>query len=130
MLQSYARVRQHPTLNDIGLKQQAELFAWLQANGNQPLVLDGNELRKNPRGVLQQLCRALNIPFQEAMLTWPVGPRPEDGIWAPYWYAQVHQSTGFNPPDTTSSSLPAYLQETYQAALPFYKTLKNHSLLA
>src|SRR3712207_6269242 len=70
MLQSYARVRQHPTLNDIGLKQQAELFGWLQAAGNQPIVLDGNELRKNPRGVLQQLCFALNIPFQEAMLTW------------------------------------------------------------
>lgn len=130
MLYSYAQVRQHLTLNDIGIKQQAELFAWLQAAGESPVVLDGNELRQNPRGVLRQLCAMLNIPFREEMLSWPAGPRPEDGIWAPHWYAQVHQSTGFRPPDSACPALPAALQATYAAALPFYTFLKNHALLA
>ncbi len=130
MLLSYAKVRQHPTLNDIGLKQQAELFSWLQAQGQLPVVLDGNELRKNPAGVLAQLCARLNLPFTDNMLSWPAGPRVEDGCWAPYWYAKVHQSTGFMLPDNTLATLPASLRETYASALPFYNTLKNHAILA
>ncbi|QMU28631.1 hypothetical protein HUW48_11535 [Adhaeribacter radiodurans] len=130
MLLSYAKVREEPTLNDIGLKQQAELFTWLQAEGQNPLVLDGNELRKNPEHVLQQLCDGLGLPFNQAMLNWPAGPRAEDGCWAPFWYAKVHQSTKFMAPDTDSSPLPNSLRATYEAALPYYTTLKQYALLA
>lgn len=28
------------------------------------------------------------------MLSWPAGPKPYDGVWAPWWYAQTHRSTG------------------------------------
>jgi hypothetical protein len=31
------------------------------------------------------------------MLHWPPGPRASDGVWAPYWYASVQNSTGFEP---------------------------------
>jgi Sulfotransferase domain len=31
------------------------------------------------------------------MLRWPAGPRDSDGAWAPYWYAAVWKSTGFEP---------------------------------
>ncbi|MDQ4141567.1 MAG: hypothetical protein M3142_13740 [Bacteroidota bacterium] len=130
MLLSYAKVREQPTLNDIGLKQQAELFAWLQAEGQPPIVLDGNELRKNPGTVLKQLCERLGLPFTEAMLSWQEGPRVEDGCWAPYWYTKVHQSTNFMPPDADRTSLPNHLLDTYQEALPYYKTLKKYALLA
>ncbi|MEJ1935629.1 hypothetical protein WDZ92_36015, partial [Nostoc sp. NIES-2111] len=33
------------------------------------------------------LCLALGIPFDEAMLAWPAGPRASDGVWAPAWVA-------------------------------------------
>ncbi|PSR52772.1 sulfotransferase family protein [Adhaeribacter arboris] len=130
MLLSYAKVREQPTLNDIGLKQQAELFAWLQAEGQQPIVLDGNELRKNPSVILEKLCEQLGLPFTKAMLSWPAGPRAEDGCWAPYWYTQVHQSTNFMPPEPDTTSLPNYLLHTYEEALPYYTTLKNYALKA
>jgi hypothetical protein len=29
---------------------------------------------------------------------WKAGPRPEDGVWAPWWYSTVHKSTEFTPP--------------------------------
>lgn len=130
MLLSYNKVREYPTLNDIGLQQQASFFSWLQVQGKQPLVIDGNELRKNPRSVLQQLCTKLALPFVEDMLEWPAGPRSEDGIWAPYWYAQVHQSTKFLPPEIDLTPLPATLQQTYEAALPYYNTLKSNAITA
>jgi len=47
--------------------------------------------------VLSQLCAAVGIEFDEAMLSWPPGPRSEDGVWAPHWYAAVERSTGFDP---------------------------------
>lgn len=30
------------------------------------------------------------------MLSWPAGPKPYDGVWAPWWYTNTHKSTGFN----------------------------------
>lgn len=31
-------------------------------------------------------------------LRWEAGPIPEDGVWAPWWYKSVHESTGFSSP--------------------------------
>ena len=45
--------------------------------------------------MLRKLCAAIDLPFDPAMLSWPAGPRSEDGIWAKHWYGVVHQSTGF-----------------------------------
>ena len=30
------------------------------------------------------------------MLKWSEGPKKADGIWAKYWYKNVHNSKGFN----------------------------------
>ncbi len=128
MLVSYAKVRTQPTLADIGLRHQADLFGQLAAAGQSPLVLDGNEVRKNPEGVLTKLCGALGIPFTEKMLRWPAGPRPEDGVWARHWYANVHQSTGFLPPDPGVVQVPPHLEPVYAAALPYYHQLRQHAI--
>jgi hypothetical protein len=128
MLVSYAKVRTQPTLADIGLGHQAGLYGQLAATGQSPLVLDGNEVRKNPEGVLKKLCAALGIPFTEQMLHWPAGPRPEDGVWARHWYANVHQSTGFLPPDLRAVEVPPHLEPVYAAALPYYHQLRRHAI--
>jgi len=130
MLVSYAKVREQPTLNDIGLQHQAEIYTWLNSVGQQPIVLDGNEIRKNPEQVLRQLCARLNINFTEAMLQWPAAPRPEDGVWAPYWYRNVHQSTHFMPPDKAENAVPKHLMSVYEAALPYYQLLHEKAIKA
>ena len=48
------------------------------------------------------LCSALGLAWDPAMLSWAAGARPEDGVWAPWWYGTTHQSTGFTPPDGAS----------------------------
>ncbi len=130
MLVSYAKVRAQPTLEDIGLKHQAHLYGQLLATGAAPLVLDGNEVRKNPESVLGQLCAKLTIPFTGEMLHWPAGPRPEDGVWAKHWYDKVHRSTHFLPPDPHSAEVPDHLRQVYDAALPYYTQLREHSITA
>jgi LPS sulfotransferase NodH len=72
-------------MQDIGLARQYELWYWLKKEGLDPVVLDSGELLKDPEMVLTKLCEKIKIPFDPAMLSWPAGARPEDGIWAKYW---------------------------------------------
>jgi hypothetical protein len=111
-------------LADLGFVQQAELFDQVaQWQGTHPLVVDSFDIRANPRDTLTKLCAALNIPFTEAMLHWPAGPKPFDGVWAPHWYNAVHQSTGLDEPEGPLPDLPAQFQKLADAAMPHYEKL-------
>ena len=59
-----------------------------------PPVVLSEDLVSQPEGTLRALCAALGIPWDRAMLSWPTGARPEDGCWAPWWYASTHNATG------------------------------------
>jgi hypothetical protein len=54
------------------------------------------------------------------MLAWPAGGRPEDGVWAKYWYHRVHASTGWSPSTSKSGALP----EVDEGFLPFIEELE------
>ncbi|TDM04993.1 MAG: sulfotransferase family protein [Ideonella sp. MAG2] len=95
---SYLKSRAEVTPEDIGLLQQAQLFEAISAHqGRAPLVIDADDFLQQPGAYLQAICKALGITFMPCMLSWPVGPRPSDGVWAPYWYEAVWRSTGFEP---------------------------------
>jgi hypothetical protein len=120
---SYAKVRNAPTLDELGYVQQAELFGLYGGP-----VVDAVDLLRDPRGVLKRLCAALDIPFDRAMLAWPPGRRDTDGVWAPYWYAEVERSTGFGPYTEKPSDVPEHLQSLVEEARPFYAALASHRL--
>jgi hypothetical protein len=120
---SYAKVRQAPTLADLGYAQQVEIF---RAYGGP--VLDAADLLRDPPAVLGQLCAALGITFDPAMLSWPPGRRDTDGVWAPHWYASVEASTGFAPYDPRPASVPAHLRPLVEACQPYYDELAAHRI--
>jgi hypothetical protein len=127
VLRSYAARRDSVTLDDIGFRQQAELFdAVCDRTGCAPPVIDAADILENPRAALGGLCAALGIPFLPAMLHWPAGPRRTDGVWAPAWYGAVQQSTGFVAPPRTAPTLPAALQTIADAASPYYARLARN----
>jgi hypothetical protein len=124
---SYARKRENPTLMDIGFVQQAELFDQVaDMFGKTPTVIDSATIRDNPRAALSGLCAKLGIPFTDAMLTWPIGPKPYDGVWAPHWYGAVHRSTGFEDPEGPLPVLDAAAQSLVDQALPYYQRLEKY----
>lgn len=86
-----------------GLPAQMAILDRIEAEGGHPVVVDSDEVLGDPAGVLAELCARVDIPFTDRMLTWPAGPKPEDGVWAPHWYASVHRSTGFGPPTPAST---------------------------
>ena len=128
LLLSYTQVIDQPTPEDIGFPQAVDLFDELEIGGRLAAVLETERLLRNPEGVLQQLCERLEIPFDPAMLSWPAGARPEDGVWASHWYAGVHRSTGFQPFQPKAEALPNHLEPVLHACLPAYEYLLPHAL--
>jgi hypothetical protein len=64
------------------------------------------------------------------MLSWKPGPRLEDGIWAKHWYANVHQSTGFQQQPTSTRPLADFLRPLYEESLPLYDTMFQYAIKA
>lgn len=130
MLPSLDRIVPEPGLADTGLKRQVELFEALESQGQKPFCIDARELLADPAGVLGQACERLGLEFLPAMLGWPSGPRPEDGVWAPYWYGNVHRSRGFKPWRPPSSPFPDSLRDLLDECRPYYQQLFASALRA
>jgi len=129
VLASYARKWSDVTLRGIGFVEQAEIFDMVAQNlGRAPPVIDAEDVLEDPRHSLTGLCAACGIPFDEAMLAWPAGPKPFDGVWAPHWYNAVWASTGFSKPESSPVRLPDHLQRIADAALPLYERLAAHRM--
>lgn len=114
-------------LADTGLALQWELVSWLAEHGRRPTIIDSRELLLDPADILQQACQSVGLAFDDAMLRWPVGPRPEDGVWAPYWYDSVHRSTGFMA-YKAKTGFPDTLRPLLDECRPYYEKLYAHAL--
>ncbi len=158
-MRSFARVLP-PTLEETAFPALVSLFSTLRsALGAPPAVILSEDLTAAPEATLrvrtgaaratgaalcplraapltqlftQALCGALGLPFDPATLSWPAGPRPEDGLWAPWWYASTHASTGFQVSSEAGPSMqpplaPA-LADLVAECRPFYDLLAKHAL--
>ena len=128
MLPSLAQELPEPTLRDTGLQEQVWLLEKVQASGKLPIVTEAKRLLQHPEKVLRELCRALELPFDPTMLSWPVGPKPEDGVWAKYWYKNVHASSTFTPYKPKAAPFPGHLKPLLGVCTPLYDQLRRYAL--
>lgn len=128
MLPSYAKAVAHPTMKDVGYEEHVHLLEDLDKMGITPIVIDSKQLLMDPPKVLAQLCQRLSIPMDSSMLKWEAGARPEDGVWARYWYNSVHQSTGFGKYTPKNEPFPDSLKPLLEACLPYYHQLMELSI--
>lgn len=125
VIASYGAKRQSVTQYDIGFQAQAQLFDKIGG-----LVVDSADIRANPSRMLRKLCQAIDLEFDPAMLSWPAGPRQEDGIWAQHWYNAVHQSTGFAGAEGALPDLDESLRPLLEDAVLLYDHLAKHAIKA
>lgn len=125
---SFSAKYDDPTLADIGFVQQAELYDQLVSQGQAPVVIDSADIRRDPKGMLKCLCAAIDLPWDPAMLSWPVGGHPDDGVWASHWYASVHASTGFAEAEGPLPALDGPRADLASAAMPAYEKLRAVAL--
>ena len=124
VIASYVRARGAATLEDVGVVQQAEIFAHVSRRlGAPPPVLDARDVLERPEASLRALCRALGVEFTARMLAWPAGPRDSDGVWAKHWYAAVQASTGFEPYVPKAGRLPREWEPLARECEPYYREL-------
>ncbi len=129
MITSLAKVLPNPTAEATGLPQQIELFEWVQEQtGKKPPVIDARDVLNDPRKLLTLLCESLAVPFSEAMLSWPPGPRETDGNWAKYWYANVEKTTTFQPHVPKVDPVPDHLKGLMERCQADYDWLYERRL--
>jgi len=130
MITSFQRQVPDVTLDDTGFPELVDLLDTMLTNGEEPIVVEASALLRNPAGVLAELCRRLGLEPDESMLSWPSGPKPEDGVWAPHWYDGVWASTGWQPYRPKVDRLADSNVATYEQCLPYYERLLRHLIEA
>lgn len=129
VIASYSRVASSITLAETGLPWQVRLLSHLKATrAAAPVVIDADQLRRSPEPTLRALCAALGLAWDPAMLHWPAGPHPQDGVWARHWYANTWSSTGFATDLTPEGEPPRPDVSFYEEALSLYAELRAHLL--
>jgi hypothetical protein len=129
VITSYIKKNREPTIKDLGFVQEAEIFDFIRRQTDSvPLVMDADDVLRDPERMLRLLCDAIGVEFSDAMLSWPTGPRETDGIWAKYWYAEVERSTSFKPYRERKINVPKSLREVHDRCREIYEELYQHRL--
>ena len=123
VINSYVHKRKNPTLLDLGFVQQADILAKVQQMGQRAIIIDSDDILRDPEKFLRLLCGTVGIKFDAAMLKWPKGPKPFDGVWAPHWYDSAHRSAGFGAPPTALPSVPPAYADIFAKALNIYNNM-------
>lgn len=128
MLPSFDKVINNPSLDDVGYELHLELLDYFKKHDIPFTVLDSRKVLENPKKILQKLCNFADIPFDENMLSWQPQQREEDGLWAKFWYHNVHKSSGFQKYKPKKETFPEHLNELLNQSQPHYNKLLAYAL--
>ena len=128
MLPSFAKVIDNPSMNDVGYELHMDLLNYFESNKIEPIVLDSRHVLLNPEKTLSLLCQKIGIRFDDNMLSWTPGERPEDGVWAKYWYDHVHESNSFSKYKPKTESFPEKLKPLLAECKVHYDKLMKLSI--
>jgi hypothetical protein len=94
-------LRKWPDATDVELGYSSQLAAYricLEVDGDPPVVLDSDDLRADPAGMVGRWCDAVGIAHRPDSLTWEPGHPPGWERWSD-WYDTAARSTAFLPPE-------------------------------
>jgi len=127
VIRSHAKNVPDLKVSDIGLDIQNFLLNKILESGEDPVVVDSANLLMNPEAILKELCQHLEIDFDDSMLSWEPGAKPEDGVWAKHWYKNTHESSGFSNKEPSRESLPEKFLPVLEEASVLYDNLKKYA---
>lgn len=127
MLHSYSKTIEAFDIEDTGYPQLKSICEKLVELGQEPYVLDSRILLEDPQKSLSQLCEFIGIEFSERMLSWEVGPKPFEGVWAPHWYHNIHRSSAFKPYTPKTEPFPGELRPLLNRCQPYYDYLMQYA---
>lgn len=128
MLTSWQVQMPESTIADTGFPELVQILDNLIEAGQEPIVIETSRLLADPAGILGAVCDRIGIAFDESMLSWPAGPKPQDGVWAPHWYDGVWSSTGWKPHVPKNVELLASLVDVLAESEAAYERLLPYRL--
>lgn len=122
---SMARIWPDLTAEEVGFEAMARTVESLDEAGDDPFVIDSDDLCRYPGAVVAAWCDAMGVDPDPDALTWEPGMCPEWKRW-PDWYRAAALSRGFAPPATGSPPHVAdpRLAALIEAARPQYEALR------
>ena len=122
---------------ELGFKEQLLMYNFVTKDLKlEAIVIDADDLMKNPREVLQQYCAFVGLQFDDRMLDWSDdGRRTEDKPWdcIPIsWIRDVKETTGFRKTDkvhdTGADDYPQIIYDAIEENMQYYDALRTHKL--
>ena len=127
---SYSKKNEINNIQQLGYLQQVEIYKMLTKEiGISPIIIDAQDLLREPRKILIAVCENLRIEFDDKMLSWPPGVRKTDGIWGKHWYKQVEASTGFKPYTKTDRIIPPKYIKLNDECMQYYDFLYQNRII-
>lgn len=127
VVSSYAKARPDLTATDLGFEQQHRLYQHVvEKIDPDPLVISADSVLQNPADAMKAICDKADIKFDNNMLSWPAGKRESDGVWAPHWYKNVENSTGFATQEKRALKLDPQQLKIAERCQPYYEIMQQH----
>lgn len=122
-IHSFSKVIANPSIKDLGYQEQWTLLQRIIKLKADYWITERTSILRDPEKELKNICTWAGIPFDEGMLHWPAGPKTYDGVWAPHWYANVHQSTGFLAYENKQVELESTLKSLENECRVYYEKI-------
>lgn len=124
-----------PNMNNTGFEAHYHLFKEIETlTGEVPLVINSEELAKQPKKYLKFICAKFEVNFSEKMLTWDSNPKETNLRWTEKtscsnFYSEVLNSKEFLFLESEEIELPKDLIPLYEKALFFYEKMLKYCTL-
>ena len=98
------------------------------ACGQPAIVVEADDLQRDPHGIARASCARVGVPFDAAALSWQPRRVAEFASWEG-WHDEAQFSRGIEPPRPTSTApLPLAVAAMIDRAWPCYHALAEHRL--
>ena len=129
VINSYLKKHNLTNIRDIGFKKQFDIFQYVRKNFDlNPIIINSDDILKNPKKILKKLCDNLKIEFNDSMTNWPKGARDSDGIWGLVWYEKVNNSTSFEKYSESTLDVPKKYYDIYNECLEIFNYMNEFAL--
>ncbi len=114
----------------VGIPQLERIYDYAcEIEDSPPLVIDANDLLRDPKRILGLFCEAIGMSFDPAReISWAPGKHQSDGAWADAWYEKVYQTTRLGSYIPQETKIPAALAGVVERCLPVYERIAIHKI--
>ena len=125
VINSYSAKNKLQSVEELGYPQQYKIAMCLKKMNKKFIVIDSEDLLKNPTKILSEWCKIINIDFDKSMLKWEKGNHQNDGIWWKHWYDNVIETTGFQKYQKKDIKIENKYDSIYNESMDYYNYLKS-----